>query len=189
MPFEHFDLIAGIYDRGTQFSIPDVLKKLLDLPSRGYLLDAAGGTGQLAEALRGFVDLPVVADSSRGMLKRASVKNLPVICTLVEELPFADSAFTRIIMRDAFHHISDQRVTVGELWRLLSSGGRMIIVEPDITIFSVKILAIAEKILLMRSHFFSAEQIVSLFSFRNARIEIVRQDSTVYLMAEKVRPM
>jgi hypothetical protein len=83
----------------------------------------------------------------------------------------------------------DQRVTVGELWRVLAQGGRMIIVEPDITVLSVKLLALVEKLLLMRSHFFSAEWIASLFSIRDARIDIIRQDSTVYLIVEKVKLM
>lgn len=189
MPFDHFDLIAGIYDRGVRYSVPAVLRELLDLPSEGYLLDAAGGTGQIADALRGSIALPVVADRSPGMLRRARAKSLPVICTLVEDLPFADGTFTRIIMRDVFHHLLDQRVTVGELWRVLAQGGRMIIVEPDITVFSVKLLALIEKLLLMRSHFFSAEWIAGLFSIRDARIDIIRQDSTVYLRVEKVKLM
>jgi demethylmenaquinone methyltransferase/2-methoxy-6-polyprenyl-1,4-benzoquinol methylase len=47
--------------------------------------------------------------------------------------------------------------------RVLEPEGRSVIEEPDIRTFGVKLVALAEKILLMRSHFLSPIQIASLF--------------------------
>ena len=47
-------------------------------------------------------------------------------------------------MVDALHHVADQEATIRELWRLLKPGGRIIIEEPDIRRFEVKLLALIE---------------------------------------------
>jgi demethylmenaquinone methyltransferase/2-methoxy-6-polyprenyl-1,4-benzoquinol methylase len=69
----------------------------------------------------------------------------------------------RILMVDAFHHLLDQVQTVRELARVLSPGGRLVIQEPDIRHWAVKLVALGEKILLMRSHFYSAQEIQAMF--------------------------
>ncbi len=56
-------------------------------------------------------------------------------------------------MMDALHHMSFQKQAIGELWRVLKPGGRIVIIEPDIRRFVVKLIAIGEKIILMESHF------------------------------------
>ncbi len=43
---DHFDWLAPLYDRVIQAPQDDTLSHLLNLPVRGWLLDAAGGTGR-----------------------------------------------------------------------------------------------------------------------------------------------
>jgi len=73
---------------------------------------------------------------------------------------------------DAFHHVCDQPQTVQELWRVLAPGGCLVIEEPDLRTFAVKIVAVAEKLALMRSHFLSPTDIAALFDFPGAEIRI-----------------
>jgi hypothetical protein len=68
--FDHFALIASLYARVT-YSKTDVMREVAALPARGCLLDAGGGTGRVASAIRGLVDDVVLADVSFGMLKEA----------------------------------------------------------------------------------------------------------------------
>ena len=58
-------------------------------------------------------------------------------------------------MVDALHHVIHQGQTAREMYRVLKPGGRIVIEEPDIRKFGVKLIAVAEKLLLMRSHFLS----------------------------------
>jgi len=187
MPFDHFDMIAGLYNQTAQFSALAPLLDLLALPPGGVLLDAGGGTGRVAEVLRKMVREVVVADLSRGMLRHAANKGLVTTCAPAEHLPFVSNAFDRIIMLDALHHVFDQLETVTELWRVLAPGGRIVIVEPDINKFVVKLIAIGEKMLLMRSHFLSMDKISALFFFQNSFVREYSDEFNVWVCAEKVR--
>ena len=187
MPFDHFNLIAGFYDRAAQFAVTEQLLQLLALSPKQSLLDAGGGTGRVAVALRGMVHKIVVADLSLGMLRRSVNKGLESICTPLEYLPFSSRTFDRVIMMDALHHVLDQSLTASELWRVLAPGGKILIIEPDIHRFVVKLLALGEKALLMRSHFLSYEQIAAYFTNSKARVSVVHRESEVIVLVEKVR--
>jgi len=187
MPFDHFNLIAGLYDRVGQFRVSEPLLGLLALTPNSLLLDAGGGTGRVAAALRRMVREVFVADLSHGMLRRAAGKGLSTVCTPVESLPFPSGSLDRIIMMDALHHVLDQRQTASELWRVLAPGGRIVIIEPDIRKFIVKLLAIGEKALLMRSHFLAAGDIGSLFTDPNGKINVNYNDFNVFFVVEKVK--
>jgi ubiquinone/menaquinone biosynthesis C-methylase UbiE len=187
MPFDHFDLIAGLYKRIAGFIIPSHLYKLLELPYNGLLLDAGGGTGRVAEALRIMVHIAIVADLSRGMLRIAVSKGLVTTCTPTEHLPFPSKTFDRIIIKDALHHVIDQHQTIRELWRVLAPGGKIVIIEPDIDKYSVKLIALVEKILLMRSHFLSQAKIVALFEDQGSQIRFIRHESNIWIFADKVK--
>ena len=64
-----------------------------------------------------------------------------------------------MVVIDALHHFANQREAVGDLLRVLKPGGRLLIEEPDIHRLIVKFIALGEKVALMRSHFYSAEEI------------------------------
>jgi demethylmenaquinone methyltransferase/2-methoxy-6-polyprenyl-1,4-benzoquinol methylase len=185
MPFDHFDLIASAYDRLPPFEPGSELLAGLALPIRGLLLDAAGGTGRVAAALRDWTGGAIVADLSPGMLRRAHKRALPALRAPVERLPFADGAFERIVMVDAWHHVADQAETGRELWRMVSPGGRVVILDPDIRRFTVRLVALAERLLLMRSRFQAAEAIAASFAARGARVSVRREASSIIVIAEK----
>ncbi len=75
-------------------------------------------------------------------------------------------------MVDALHHIIDHRQTIQDLWRVLAPGGILIIEEPDIRLFGVKLLALAEKLALFRSHFLSSSTIAGLLRDAGAEPDI-----------------
>lgn len=180
----HFDWLARFYDRAIPFTRLEQMLKVLDLPHPGSLLDAGGGTGRVAEALRLHVERIVVADVSRPMLAQARRKDLAVACAASEHLPFPDGTFDRVLMVDALHHVADQAKTIRELYRVLKAGGRLAIEEPDVRRFSVKLIAVAEKLALMRSHFLAPAQIAGLFP-SEAKVRIETEEYTVWVIAEK----
>jgi ubiquinone/menaquinone biosynthesis C-methylase UbiE len=180
MPFDHFSAIAPLYAR-AHYSSLDILLKLSRLPARGRLLDVGGGTGRVSCLLREYVDEVVVADVSMGMLKQAPLSTLEPACCASEVLPFPDNSFDRIIMVDALHHVIHQAQTTREMFRVLKLGGLIVIEEPDIRTFGVKLIALAEKLLLMRSHFLSPQQIADLFESATT----YKEDSSAWIVVMK----
>jgi ubiquinone/menaquinone biosynthesis C-methylase UbiE len=186
MPFNHFDFLAPFYDRFMKHADPAKYVVRLGLPVSGMLLDAAGGTGGKAHPLFGMVSGIVIADSSIGMLTEAEKKaGLNTVCSETEQLPFRGGSFEGIIMVDALHHVVDYQVTANELWRVLKPGGRIVIEEPDIRTFPVKMMAAVEKLVLMRSHFKSPQDIADAFNHPDASVYIEVENSTAWIVVSK----
>lgn len=186
MNFDHFGFLAPFYERFIQPKPPEKLLRLMNIPENGLVLDAGGGTGRVAQFLSVKSAHVLVADQSFKMLQEVRKKDiLRPVCALTETLPFVDNCFDRIIMVDALHHVANQALTIGELWRLLKPGGRIIIEEPDIREFRVKLIALAEKLALMRSHFLSPPQIANLVNFTDANVKFSSEDTTTWVIIEK----
>jgi len=159
----HFDIIAPFYDRVIHKLDLKRLINLLKLPARGRMLDAGGGTGRVSSRLRPMIDDVVVCDLSLPMLKQAKHKGrLWTAQSHIEQLPFPDESFDRILVVDALHHFCNQQQSIQELLRVLKTGGRLVIEEPNIDKFIIKWVALAEKLFLMRSHFSSSDEIVTM---------------------------
>ncbi len=102
-----------------------------------------------------------------------------------EDLPYPAESFDAIIMVDAFHHVIDQQQTLKELFRVLKPGGTIVVKEPDINTFAVKLIAIAEKLLLMRTHILSGEQIAGMFETCCKESQVYRKEYTVWVVVKK----
>ena len=184
--FDHFDFLAPLYETFIPPKDPHEIWALAELPVDGALLDAGGGTGRVAQYMTGKASPVVVADLSFKMLAEARQKEgLRPVSAHTEKLPFADETFARIIMVDALHHVCDQRATADELWRTLKPGGRIVIEEPDLRTFVVKLLALAEKVALMRSHFLSPPRIAALFDQPDARVRVEAGKFNAWVIVEK----
>ena len=182
----HFDLLAPLYDHFIKTKDPNKLAALANLPTNGSLLDVGGGTGRIAISIKEMVSKLVVVDLSLNMLRQAIKKDgLRAVCSPSEKLPFPNESFERVIMVDALHHVYDHQVTARELWRVVKPNGCVVIEEPDIRIFSVKLAALVEKIALMRSHFISPNKIQTLFSYPNAKSRIEGDGYTSWVVIEK----
>lgn len=186
-PFNHFDFLSTFYDRFIKPSDTSRFSVLAGLPTNGLLLDAGGGTGRKSFPLLPMVKGIIIADSSMGMLSQASKKGgLITICCETEQLPFENDSFERVIMVDALHHVEDYRSTAKELWRLVKPGGRILIEEPDIRSRSVKIIALIEKLTLMRSHFIPPQEIADSFRYPNSTVDIEINASNAWIVIHKL---
>jgi ubiquinone/menaquinone biosynthesis C-methylase UbiE len=185
-PFNHFDLLAPYYDRFIKPRDITRFSSLLQLPTTGMMLDVGGGTGQKSLPLLGLAGGIIVLDSSMGMLTQAKQKDrFKIICSESEQLPLVDGCMERVIIVDALHHVRNYRDTCAEMWRVTKPGGRIVIEEPDIRRVIVKLLALFEKIALMRSHFISPPIIADCFNYPSSRININVDDSTAWIIIDK----
>ena len=180
--FDHFAAIAPLYARAS-YSKANIMRELAALPVSGCLLDVGGGTGRVSSAIRNLVNEVVIADLSLGMLKETPRTSLKPVCGGSESLPFADDSFERVIMVDALHHVIHHVDSASEMFRVLKPGGLIVIEEPDIRTFGVKLIALAEKLLLMRSHFLAPNEIVKLFP--EVEKSIRAEDGTAWVVIKK----
>ena len=124
---DHFDLLSSYYERVIPLRNLEEIVHFSDLPINGALLDAGGGTGRVSKALRDLASNIVLLDLSIPMLMQASDHDyINKVNAHTEAFPFPDEYFERIIMIDAMHHVCSQLKTVGELWRILKPGGKII---------------------------------------------------------------
>ena len=182
MPFNHFDLIAPAFRR-VGYSSLKTMRQLAELPVEGRLLDVGGGTGRVSSGLIQDADEIVILDASFGMLKQTDHSALRPVRGDSEFLPFADDSFARLIVVDALHHFMDQPQSAREMLRVLKPGGLIVIQEPDIRSFGVKLMALAEKMLLLHSHFLSAMPITRLFLPAGTKIHF--EESSVWVVVGK----
>jgi demethylmenaquinone methyltransferase/2-methoxy-6-polyprenyl-1,4-benzoquinol methylase len=82
--------------------------------------------------------------------------------------------------------VADRVKTAQELWRVLKPGGRIVIQEPDIRTFSIKLMALGEKLLLMRSHFLPPKCIATLFDYPSAKINIDSEGLNIWIVVNRI---
>jgi len=182
-----FDLIAPLYDHVISPKEDNVFSGPLNLPSSGWLMDAGGGTGRASTNLTGEVDHLLICDLSFAMLQAAQEKGIQnLVQASVNALPFEKESFERIMVIDALHHMPQQKDTVGEMLRTLKSNGRMLIEEPDIELFAVKLIALFETLALMKSHFHTKDEIKTMVESFGAQARIDSDGKgSAWVIAEK----
>ncbi len=158
-----FDLLAPLYDHVISPKDSDDLMDPLALPAAGWMLDVGGGTGRASARLKDAIDHMVICDLSYSMLEKAKEKGVTnLVQASSKNLPFSPETFERVMVVDALHHMNDQKDSVEEMLRTLKKGGRILIEEPDIRLFAVKLIALMEKIALMKSYFHTPDEIVEM---------------------------
>jgi ubiquinone/menaquinone biosynthesis C-methylase UbiE len=183
---DHFKYIAPYYDSilGAELDLNRI--SYFDVKPGSRLLDAGGGTGRVSGKLDCQDCDIVIVDESFNMLRQAAEKkSLKAVKSVIENLPFPNCSMDRIIMVDVLHHVANQWFCAREMWRIIKPGGKIIIEEPDIHFFPVKILALAEKALLMRSHFLSDTAICRLFPDTVRTIQVHKHNGNIWIIIQK----
>lgn len=185
--FDHFNLLAPIYERFSRTPEIGIFLELLDLPVSGALLDVGGGTGRISSHLQAFAGRIVISDSSSGMIARAALKpGIRATQARAEWLPFRSESFERILVVDALHHFQNQEHAVSDLLRVLAPGGRLLIQEPNLHRRQVKLIALLEKLALMKSHFYYPEEISKMINSMGASSQLVPNNSlAAWIIATK----
>ena len=103
--------------------------QITQLPSiSGMILEIGSGAGFLQEV--------------QGQLITTEVRFYPFVNAILDarRLPFSNDCLRAIVMTDVFHHIPNVEEFLYEAWRTLRPGGRVIMIEPWVTPWSLWIM-------------------------------------------------
>lgn len=103
---------------------------------RGRLLDLACGPGIVTAALaEGAADVvafdatPEMLNKARERCGKAGLSNVTFEQGDAAALPFADGSFDGVVTRLAIHHFAEPGRVIGEMYRVLKPGGRMVVAD------------------------------------------------------------
>jgi ubiquinone/menaquinone biosynthesis C-methylase UbiE len=109
-----------------------------DLRGMQSILDVGSGAGQIIQHLLEFADPGAQitgVDLSQQMLQRARRRlksdRPALVAADLSALPFADNSFDGITCGYVLEHLPDPRVGLGELARVLTKGGRMLLLTTE----------------------------------------------------------
>ena len=142
---KHFDLSADEYQMATHKFKSHFLKSVFDIINTQvypdfYIMEAACGPGHEAMKLSSFVpDGEVIAvDLSTEMLKRAyrnsrlnRIRNIGFVQADVHQLPvFFEKHFDLVFCSLSLHFFKNAEKAINQFYKVLRSGGKIVIVEP-----------------------------------------------------------
>ncbi len=159
----------------------------INLQSDELFFDLGGGTGRIAYQLTDYVNGCLVFDASYKMLLQAKKKSndLLLIHGFSETLPIRNNSLKQIFLNDSLHHIRLQEETLEECFRVLSSGGQLIIREFDKKYFWNKFLIFGEKLLRFKSKFLSPDQLSDMCLKLGFEISWKRPTKSTFILTAK----
>ena len=134
-----FGAAANAYTTRVGHSDPMLLQRVIELAQprpTDLALDIATGAGHTALALAPHVAEVVAFDLTQQMLdetaRNAARRGLTNVVTrqgAAENLPFANSTFDIVAVRQAPHHYADLRAAIREMARVVKPHGRVVIID------------------------------------------------------------
>lgn len=117
-----------------------------------YVLDLAGGTGDLAKAFakrvgsRGLtvlsdINASMLAEGRRRLLDEGIVNNIAFVEADAEKLPFKENYFDCITIAFGLRNVTDKMAALRSMYHVLKPGGKLLVLE-----FSKPILPILNKV-------------------------------------------
>ena len=133
-----FDAVAKGYDRtnallsgGNQVLWRIATVKALTLQPGERVLDVAAGTGTSTKALQRAGADVVALDFSPGMVAEGRERHpdIEFVEGDAEALPFPTGSFDAVTISFGLRNIQNPQVAIGEMYRVLKPGGRIVICE------------------------------------------------------------
>ena len=137
-----FDRISPVYDRmnrlmswGMDVKWRRKALEILNITPGDVVLDLASGTGDLAfEAFKQQQDIQIIAcdpSPAMTMIGRGKLKgwNVEFVRNFGEYLPFGEGCFQRAMMAFGIRSFPDRGLTLKELFRVVDTGGKLVILE------------------------------------------------------------
>ena len=183
---DDFKFLSGFYDRIIHKRNDIFWIDSFDGTMSDTVIEIGGGTGRILENFQNRAPHLYLCDYSFSMLKKAKQKNLfSEVCSQAELLPFSSESFRFIVMVDTLHHLINPSVAINEIIRILDKQGLFIIEEPDIRNWKIKLIAIFEKILGMRSHFYREKEIIQMIKSNQVQVKTSYENNNFCIQIRK----
>jgi SAM-dependent methyltransferase len=95
------------------------------------LLEIGCGEGANLHHLRGQPGARFGVDFSFAKSFIAAASGAQIACADATRLPFADATFDVVLVRDLLHHVPERQAVLHEAFRVLKTGGRLHLIEPN----------------------------------------------------------
>ncbi len=168
-----FDRIAPYYDRWVGRFMSGRMDRMATILSPSLeetILDLGGGTGLFAGRLIGRCKEIHLLDESPRMVEQVPCKGIVALVGSGTEIPYTDRFFDAIVLSDVFHHINDQDRVLDEVTRVLKSGGRLLVNEPDQERFMGRALGVLESLFFGQIHYTGFQEINRKLETRGFRL-------------------
>lgn len=153
------------------------------VPGRDRLLELGAGHCEIARVLRRQGWQVHTADVREERVAEAIALGFPATrLDLNEGLPFPDGAFDLVVMLEVLEHVVRAERALGEIWRVLSPGGRLLLSTPNHAFYKSRMRALKGRPLGMEGEhyrFFVKVQLESLLAAAGFRI--VERNSSGHL--------
>lgn len=161
-----------------------IFNSLGDIVSKS-IVDIGGGTGVLADMLIKANAFATIVDPEVRMTDIAKERNsnIKILNEYSNNISLKDGSVDMIIMRDAFHHISNKDETLKECRRILKENGKLIIYDFHKNSFVARCISLFERSCFEKITMLSKEDTKSLCDkyFHNGEIIDISSYEFIYI--------
>lgn len=141
----------------------DLILDALNPAENELIVDLGGGTGHYAELIASYCREVVVVDESAAMLSHVpQVPNVKMLLHDIRNTSLSPEYCNAVLLTDVIHHIADQHEVIDEAYRILKSGGRLIILDFSASDVRIKVLGIFERLIFGSVYYRTPDQISKL---------------------------
>ena len=95
------------------------------------ILDIGCGIGTYVDKLRQYSDQVYGIDVEIDRVVQGATRLPNLLAAAAESPPFSSASFDVILLHEVLEHVEDDRLVVREAYRLLATGGRIVIFSPN----------------------------------------------------------
>ena len=155
------------YSSKRQFLKDRIIEKSL-------ILDVGGGSGNLWKKIEAY---PIILDIDYNLLKMCK-GDCEKVCASACFYPFRERVFDVVVFHDSLHHFINPFKALREVSKIVKCNGRVMIFDFDKASLTVKLLALAEKLIGFPASFINLKHLVKYASKRGFRVIEYRRKRT-----------